>query len=81
MFVIGADQAKQSLVLNFPRHPRLQHVVVHPVEELFQVQVHHPAFAGLNLFLRGFDRAPRAASGQKPVAAFRKARSQMGPSA
>jgi hypothetical protein len=32
-------------IADFPRHPRQQHVVVDPIEELLQIEVHHPALA------------------------------------
>jgi len=40
---IAPDEKENPLVLHPPRHTRHQHVMVDAVEELRQVQVHHPS--------------------------------------
>ena len=49
------------------RHPRHQHVVVNPVEELLQVDVHHPASSLRHILLRAWQhRLMRVRPGRKP---------------
>jgi len=54
-------------LFHLSRYLSHQHVVVYPVKELFQIKVHHPAFAGLNVTRCRFDRLCRTASGPKPI--------------
>jgi hypothetical protein len=37
------DQLQHPYIADLPRHPRHQHVVVDLIEELLQIDVHHPA--------------------------------------
>jgi len=46
-------QAQHPLVADAVRDPRHQQVVVHSVEEGFQVEVDHPAVAGGDMGLNG----------------------------
>src|SRR5690606_35041046 len=48
---VGSNQFQDSLVLYLPCHSRHEHVMVHPVEELFQVQVHNPSVSFLDIAL------------------------------
>ncbi len=56
------------------RQPPHQHVVVHAVEELLQVHVHHEAAAFLDVALRLAHGVVRAASRPETVAVLRKGR-------
>jgi hypothetical protein len=58
---VAADQSQRAAVPDPPRQPLHQHVVVHPVEELRQVHVGHPAPARLDVALRRPHRIVRAA--------------------
>ena len=60
--------------------PRHQDVVVHPVEELFQVHVHHDRSALRHVFLRLPQSVVRSASGTEAVARVRKGGVQQGSS-
>ena len=54
--------------------PPHQHVVVDPVEELLQVEVHHPASPARHVLPRRLQRLVRALAGAKPVARRRERR-------
>src|SRR3984893_14933380 len=51
---------------------RHQSVVVDPIEELLQIQIHHPAIAFGDVLLRLFHRLMRRPPRTKPVAVFGK---------
>src|SRR5690625_4398997 len=55
-----------------------QHVVIDPVEELFQVHVHHPTFPFLNVTARHLHGVSGTASGSIPVAVFAEERIEVG---
>jgi site-specific DNA recombinase len=40
-----ADQLQHSCVADLPCHPCHQHIVIDPIEELLQIDVHHPALS------------------------------------
>ncbi|MDT4861351.1 hypothetical protein FQZ97_959530 [compost metagenome] len=67
-FQIPPDQFEHPGILHLPCHPRHQDVVVDPVEELLQVDVHHPAPAGLHVPLCLQDRLLSAAPRPEAVA-------------
>jgi hypothetical protein len=57
----AADDAQQALVADAPRQTRHQDVVVDPVEELFQVDVHDDLVAVRHVLPRLAQRVVRAA--------------------
>jgi hypothetical protein len=66
------DQLQNSPVANPFCDLRHQSVVIDPVEELLQIQIHHPAVAFGYILLRLFHRLMRRPPGTKPVAVFGK---------
>ena len=71
---VPADQAEYPLVPDLAPHPCHQHVVVHPVKELLQVHVDHPAPARSHLGLGRENRLVGAPSGPEPVGGTREVR-------
>ncbi len=67
-----ADQRQHPLVPDAAGNRAHQPVVVHSIEELLQIQVHHPAAACAHVLLCLRHRLMRAAPGPKPVAVFRE---------
>src|SRR5271157_2384229 len=59
-FQIAPDQLQHPFVLHPARHSRHQHIVVHPVKELLQVDVHDPPLAFGSIAPCGFHRLVRA---------------------
>lgn len=49
---VATDEPEHATVRDALREPAHQHVVVHPIEEGFEVHVHHPAAAFLDVTLR-----------------------------
>ncbi|SVB53307.1 uncharacterized protein METZ01_LOCUS206161, partial [marine metagenome] len=68
------DQSHHLLVLHPACHSCHQHVVVHPVEETLQIQIHHPIIPGQDVFLGALYRLMRAAFRTKAIAVVRKRR-------
>ena len=66
------DQLQQPLVANPFCDLCHQFVVIDPVEELLQIQIHHPAIACGDILLRRCHRLMRRASRPKPVAVIGK---------
>ena len=64
---IAPDQLQHPFILNLARHPRHQHVVVHTVKELFQIEIDDPPLAGLNIPPRRFDGLVCIASGTEAI--------------
>jgi site-specific DNA recombinase len=65
---IAPDQSQHPPLFHLSHHPSRQNIVVYSVKELFEVYIHYPTFAGLNVTLCRFDRLCRTASGPKPKA-------------
>lgn len=70
----GVDQAFQTLVCDFPTDSRHEDVVIHFVEELFQVHIHNPLSSGLLVFPRLPDCVVRTPFGTETIAVFGKIR-------
>ena len=68
------DQLEHPLVPDPPRYGCHQLVVVDPVEELFQIEINHPAAACGDVLLRLGYRLMCRASGPEPVTVFGKLR-------
>jgi hypothetical protein len=66
------DQLQQPLVANPLGDLCHQFVVVHPVEEFLQIQIHHPAVSSRYVLLRLHDRLMRRPPRTKPVAVLGK---------
>jgi site-specific DNA recombinase len=66
------NQGQYPPVLHPSAYPAQQHVVVHPVEEFLQVDVHHPRVACPDVCLRLPHRLVGAAFRAKAVAALRE---------
>jgi len=71
---VAADHPEQPPVPDPPLQTRHQHVVVHAVEELLQIHIHHPAPPRLDVPLRLTDRVVRPPPRPEAVAVFRKRR-------
>ncbi len=69
-----SNQPEHSLVGDAQRQRLHQSIMVDPVEELLQIQIHHPAAAFGYVLLRLGHRLVRRASGPEPVAVFGKLR-------
>src|SRR6185436_525379 len=70
----SSDERQYPLVFDSPGYPRRQNVVLDPVEELLQVQIHYdvPSFGDILTSLP--QRIVRPASGAKTITAFREGR-------
>ena len=64
-----ADQLQHSCIADSPRHPRHQHIVIDPIEELLQIDVHHPALTLADVRLRSAHRLMCPSPRTKAVAA------------
>jgi site-specific DNA recombinase len=73
-FQEATGNAQQSLVGHVSRQPGHEHIVVHPVEELFQVDIHHDAPPLSHVFSRLLHRFVRVPPASKSVARLRKGR-------
>ena len=71
---IATNQLQHSLVRDSLLELSHQHVVVHPVEKLLQVHVHHPPLPALDVLLRRAHGIVCVASRPKTVAVLREAR-------
>src|SRR3990170_3801510 len=67
---IPPDQSKETLVSDSSGHPRHQHVVVHTVEELLQIHIHHEAIAGFHVGSGRHDRVVAPSPRTEAVTAF-----------
>jgi hypothetical protein len=67
---IRPNQPDHPGIIDAPFEPVDQDVVVDPVKEFGQVDVHHHSFARLDVRPRGFDRVVRTPARPKPVAVF-----------
>ena len=63
---VAANEPQHAPVRDPLRQPSHQHVVVDPVEELLQVDVHDKATALLHVGLRATHRVVRTRPGRKP---------------
>ena len=71
---VAADQPQHSTVRDPFGQPSHQHVVVDPVKELLQVDIHHDAAAFLHVGLCATHRVVRPPSGPEAVARIREGR-------
>ena len=71
---IATDQTQYTLVVNAPRDPCHQQVVIHSVEEGFQVKIDHPAVTGGDVGLHGRDGLLGAPLGAVAVTRLGEAR-------
>ena len=69
---IVASQSQNALVLDALSQTGHQHVVVHTIEELLEIQVHHPAASCRDVCLRTLHGLMGAASRSKAEALLRK---------
>ena len=65
---VATDESQHATIADALRKPTHQHVVIDPVEKLFQIHVHHDATALLDIPLRLDYRVVRAPAWPKPVA-------------
>jgi hypothetical protein len=63
-----SQQGQQPFVADPLGDPRQQSVVVDPVEEPFEIQIHHPAVAFGLILLRLLHRLVRRSLGSEPIA-------------
>ena len=75
---IGPDQLQHPFVFHHPRHPCHEYIVVHPVKELFQVDVHHPFVACLHVLLGLLYGLLRTPPRSKPITVLENIRSNSG---
>jgi site-specific DNA recombinase len=61
-------------VLHYSRYPCHQIIVVHPVEELLQIDVHYPAIPIIDVRQGLTDRLEGSPPGPKPAASIGKTR-------
>ena len=66
---VAVDELSHSSVRHPPFHQAHQLIVVHPVEALLHVQVHHPAVTRTHIPLRACDRLVGRPPRSKPLAA------------
>src|SRR6185369_9154821 len=73
-FQVAADESQHATITDALPELSHQHVVVHAVEELLQVHVHHDATTFLDEALRLHDCVVSASPRPEAVAAFREGR-------
>ena len=73
-FEIPPDQCQHACVVDLRRQLAHQQVVVDPIEELLQIEVHHPALAARHILLRATQRLMGRTPRSKAVACVRKRR-------
>jgi hypothetical protein len=71
---VAANEPQHATVLDPLREPPHEHVVVHTIEELLQIDVHDPAATLLHVALRVTHGVVRAAPRPEAVAVLREAR-------
>ena len=67
-------QLQETFVLNLPRHPADQHIVIDLVEKFLQVQVHDPTMALRDVFTCLPNGLQRATSRTESIAVVGKTR-------
>src|SRR5215475_1402243 len=68
------DELEHACITDLPCHPRHQHIVVDPIEELLQIKIHHPALTFTDVRLRPAHRLLRAPPRTKAIARIRERR-------
>jgi hypothetical protein len=71
---VAANEPQHSTVVDSLGHASHQHVVVHAVEKLLEIHVHHPAASFLEVLLRLAYGVVRAAPRSETVAVLREGR-------
>jgi site-specific DNA recombinase len=65
-----SDQLQHTSIAHLPGHPRHQHIVIDPIEELLQIDVYHPALSFADIALRLANRlvcSPARSEAEAPL--------------